>query len=334
MEEMVLYTTNIEAATAEIESAGGRVTMQLGDNMLMLEIPPDFITKKKIFASASAHISSSASLETLTYVQAYWMAREQRIIPPPPAQRWTERTAPIVLPRETPFLNEANSPYRKTLTGKIAFAAIIVSGPGSLAVSDDEKNKILSEVIVGLEFWTNAAPAMVNLQFKLYHGYVSISAADSTACPSYRACHDVFADPALEALGFSIGQAGKDEVAQYIKDNSGSDGAYIGFFSKYKQSHFAYAYSGGGPLYMQYSNDEWGPDQLDRVFAHETGHVFNAPDEYTAGKCNCYINYGKGSCSEGNHNCVDCTSSQSSCIMDSNEFSLCSYTKKHLGWCN
>ena len=196
------------------------------------------------------------------------------------------------------------------------------------------RKKILSEVIAGLEFWTDAAPAMTNLQFKFYYGYACIGASDSTYCSSYSACHDVFADPALEVLGFSTGQVGRDAVAQYIKDNSGSDGAYIGFFSKYKQNHFAYAYFGGGPLYMQYSNDGWGPDQLDRVFAHETGHVFNAPDEYTTGKCNCDRKYGKGTCSARNQNCVDCTSSQSSCIMDRNEFSLCSYTRKHLGWCD
>ena len=28
------------------------------------------------------------------------------------------------------------------------------------------------------------------------------------------------------------------------------------------------------------------------------------------------------------------TRSQSNCIMDTNDFTLCSYTKKHLGWCN
>ena len=334
MEEMLLHTDNIEAATAEIESVGGQVTIQLGDDLLVAKVPKEFITKKNSFASATAHISASASPDTMTYVQAYWMAREQKIKPQPPVQHWTERTAPVALPREIPFPDETNSPYRKTLTGKIAFAAIIVSGPGSLAIRDDERNKIISEVFTGLDFWTGAAPAMANLNFVLYSGYVGISAADSTYCSSYKACHDVFADPALQGLGFSTGQAGKDAVAQYIKDNSGSDGAYIGFFSKYKQSHFAYAYFGGGPLYMQYSNDGWGSDQIDRVFAHETGHVFNAPDEYTKGNCKCYRNYGEGTCSERNRNCIDCTSSQTSCIMDSNEFSLCSYTKKHLGWCD
>ena len=263
------------------------------------------------------------------------MAREQKIKPQPPVQHWTERTAPVALPRETP-LDEANSPYRNTLTGKIAFGSIIVSGPGNLTISDNEKGHIYSEVMAGLDFWSNAAPQTANLNFVHYTGFVSISAVDNTVCSTldYAACHDSFADPALQGLGFSTGQAGKDAVAQYIKERSRSDGAYIGFFSKYKQSHFAYAYTGGGPLYMQYSNDGWGPDQIDRVFAHETGHVFNAPDEYTEGKCNCDRNYGEGTCSEKNRNCIDCTSSQTSCIMNSNEYNICSYTKKHLGWCD
>ena len=42
---------------------------------------------------------------------------------------------------------------------------------------------------------------------------------------------------------------------------------------------------------MQYSNDGWGPDNLDKVFAHEIGHAFNARDEYT--NCNCYQYYGE-----------------------------------------
>jgi hypothetical protein len=124
-------------------------------------------------------------------------------------------------------------------------------------------------------------------------------------------------------MGLSTGRAGKDELAQYIKDRSGSDGAYIGpagFFSKYKQKRFAYAYVKGGPIYMQYSNSKWGPDQLDRVFAHETGHVFNAPDEYE--RCNCDNDYGKlkGTCTAKNQNCVGCTnataSPQSRCIIN------------------
>ncbi len=91
------------------------------------------------------------------------------------------------------------------------------------------------------------------------------------------------------------------------------------FQNNYRQYHFAYAYFEGGPLYMQYSNDGWGPDQFDKVFAHETGHVFNVPDEYY--KCRCSINYGKGACTAKNDNCTrndldKCTDHQPACIMD------------------
>ena len=56
MEKMLLHTGNIEAATAEIESTGGRVTMQLGDDLLIAQVPKDFITKKKQFCiSFSSH---------------------------------------------------------------------------------------------------------------------------------------------------------------------------------------------------------------------------------------------------------------------------------------
>ena len=332
MEEMLLHTDNFEAAEAEIESIGGKVTMFLGDELMVAKVPTSFVSKKQSFASSSAHIAHSAPPEVLSFVQAYWTAREDKTEPQPEILRWSEKTAPIVLPRESP--DPENSPYRTTLTGKIAFVAIIVSGPGSTAISESEKNTVISEIQAGLSFWTDQAQAAgVNLQFHLYYGYPHITVADSNYCSGYAGCHDLFANPALEKLGFETGKAGKDGVAQYIKDRSGADGAYIGFFSKYRQSHFAYAYFGGGPLYMQYSNDGWGTNQIDRVFAHETGHVFNSPDEYTS-NCDCNKNYGEGMCSARNGNCQRCTSHQAKCIMDSNDLSLCEYTKKHLGWCD
>ena len=335
MEEMLLHTDNIEAAEAEIESMGGRVMMFLGDELMVAKVPTSFVSKKQNFASSSAHIAQSASPEVLSFVQAYWTAREKNMKPQPEVMHWHEKTAPAALPRESPLPNPANSPYRSTLTGKIAFAAVIVSGPGRLTISESERSTITSEIISGCQFWTGSAPASANLKFDIDFHYVSISAEDSSFCADFPSCHDVFANPALEVLGFGTGQAGRDRLAQTTKDINGADGAYIGFFSKYRQSHFAYAYFGGGPLYMQYSNDGWGPNQIDRVFAHETGHVFNAPDEYT--NCDCNRSYGRGACTENNGNCEtatsSCTNSQTRCIMDANDFSLCEYTKKHLGWC-
>ena len=218
------------------------------------------------------------------------------------------------------------------MTGKIAVIVLVASGPGRLAISDAEFSKIKSEVFTAFDFWTGKAPASARLSFAMYSGLAKIKASDSSYCSSYSSCHNRFADPTLQYFGYRKGKAGKDKLAQKYKGIARANGAYLAFFSKYKQSHFAYAYFGGGPIYMQYSNDGWGPNQIDRVFAHETGHVFNAPDEYT--KCQCSKYYGRGRCTARNTNCVSCTSSQSSCIMDSNDLNnICASSRKHVGWC-
>ncbi len=330
MEEILLHTKDVAKATAEIEAIGGKVKIQLGHDLLMAILPADVATKQDAFLHASASIPSTAPEITHHNAKAYKMYREDKLGPQPKIQKWTEKTAPKAMSRPSP--GPANSPYTYTLRGKIAIAVLVASGPGSLAVSNAEFNLIYSEVLGGLEFWENKAPADADLSFVVYRGKANIGASDGAVGCEEAECHDVFAIPTVKYFGFSS----KDHVAQYIKDNSGSVGAYVAFFSKYRQSHFAYAYFYGGPIYMQYSNDGWGPNQIDRVFAHETGHVFNAPDEYTG--CYCYTSYGEGTCTARNTNCVEngrgCTNSQQSCIMDSNDLgNICAYSRKHVGWC-
>ena len=62
MEEMLLQVDDVQTATAEIESAGGRVTIQLGHDLLIAQFPCDFASKQGKFASALSHISSAATL--------------------------------------------------------------------------------------------------------------------------------------------------------------------------------------------------------------------------------------------------------------------------------
>ncbi len=90
----------------------------------------------------------------------------------------------------------------------------------------------------------------------LYWGKAIITASNPSYCSSAPSCHDKFVNRTLQGLKFSTGQAGKPSSTIY-KNDAKADGAFLTFFSKYKQIHFAYAYFGGGPLYMQYSNDGW-----------------------------------------------------------------------------
>ena len=94
----------------EIESIGGRVPLLFGDDLMVAKVPKG-VDKRRSFASSSAHISESASPETLMFVQIYWMAHEKKIKLQPPAQPWTEEPAHDLPPQQSSPVGEANSPY-------------------------------------------------------------------------------------------------------------------------------------------------------------------------------------------------------------------------------
>jgi hypothetical protein len=76
----------------------------------------------------------------------------------------------------------------------------------------------------------------------------------------------------------------------------------------------AYAYLGGPHTVALYGNGPLSINELDRVIAHEFGHIFQAPDEYSGG-CGC--GGGWGYFSTPNNNCADgsCTGQVGACIM-------------------
>ena len=73
---------------------------------------------------------------------------------------------------------------------------------------------------------------------------------------------------------------------------------------------------------MDYANDGWGPDNIDRVLAHETGHIFGCPDEYASSGCNCGGAWGRFG--EANSNCENCAGAAGvGCLMRANESKMC-----------
>ena len=99
MEEVLLYTQNIELATAEIKAAGGRISIQMGHDLLITKLPADVVANLERFQHSSAEIPSSASPATLNNVEVYKMQCAKKLQPQPKVQKWTERTAPQCLPR-------------------------------------------------------------------------------------------------------------------------------------------------------------------------------------------------------------------------------------------
>lgn len=75
----------------------------------------------------------------------------------------------------------------------------------------------------------------------------------------------------------------------------------------------AYAYLGGPHTVALYGNRQLGTGRLDRVMAHEIGHIFQALDEYSGGCGGCTDR--SGYLDERNGNCVICPLEIGKCVM-------------------
>lgn len=103
-------------------------------------------------------------------------------------------------------------------------------------------------------------------------------------------------DPALAKLGFGPGEDGYKDFMAQLRQDLGTEWGIVAFITKYPVGWSAYA--GTPRIVMAWSES----DSFDRVFAHETGHTFGAPDEYSASKCSCdsvkgrFLNAKNGNC--------------------------------------
>ena len=68
-----------------------------------------------------------------------------------------------------------------------------------------------------------------------------------------------------------------------------------------------------------------------QTFAHESGHIFGACDEYAGG---CSSSGCTSTCSHGtvNGNCETCNAGSRDCVMKANTFTLCNWTPGQVGW--
>ena len=90
----------------------------------------------------------------------------------------------------------------------------------------------------------------------------------------------------------------------------------------------AYAYFYGPYTVLLFRVQGWTTAQ---VFAHESGHIFGACDEYSGG---CGVWDCTSECSNGalNGNCEECNPQSRDCMMKANSWSLCGYTPTQVGW--
>ena len=102
----------------------------------------------------------------------------------------------------------------------------------------------------------------------------------------------------------------------------------------------------GGPYATVFwDSGGWGPANIGRVLAHETGHIFWACDEYLSGCFTCYycaFNVGPRNQVQTpwvtNANCENpsatgtCDVPLTYCMMKNDDYVLCPHTPGQIGW--
>jgi hypothetical protein len=347
-------TVDLGGLTAEIVEGSGRVTHQYGSRILIATVPPDQVQEIERRApeatmTPEARAVSEVARSGLDEVEAlgleafalrqsdaYAVAKAQR---PLNGQPWDSATAepPDVLEQEEPEALEAEAleaeaavPTSARLTGRVAVGLVIVEGVRSdLEFRASERVKAVAEVQNGLSWLgSQSSPGSVSWIYDLRVVALEVEPDPDDTDDQKEAR---WRDPAMAQLGFGPGLAGVRDYIEQLRATLNTDWTYCGFFTKYPVRHFGYATRGGPRLVMHYDNDNWGPDNIDRVFAHETGHIFGAPDEYANSNCNCGGQF--GFCSKPNGNCALCaTNGGVPCIMKHNTWELCGYTPFHLGF--
>jgi len=144
---------------------------------------------------------------------------------------------------------------------------------------------------------------------------------------------DKWRDPALSLLGFPAGAPGFTQLVDSVKASTGSQYGYVGFFTKMPTAWFAYA---NGLNSLKVVMRETGSSflnwtSIDRVYSHETGHIFGAFDEYTSSNCTCTASH-TGFFTEVNGNCQLCAVNPTACLMNNNVNVLCPFTQASIGW--
>lgn len=224
------------------------------------------------------------------------------------------------------------------MIGNATVGVVLPESSGAINVStedwsDAEESQVVDEIQTALNWWKVQNP-FANVNFTLSVNYRVPTKYEPISCkgypPSSGGEEDLWIRDTMNALGYP-GADYFGQVRNYInalRNSYNTNWAFAVFVvdsssdldGKFSEgTYFAYAYLGGPFLVMTYDNDGWGIDDMDKVTAHEVGHIFYATDEY-----NGVPEY------SGYLNVLDVDSS--SALMDDNDWWLSTGTIGQIGW--
>jgi hypothetical protein len=345
--KVLRFTQDVAAAGEEVTRLGGRIIHQFSPTAFVAELP-DAVDLMALTASTTQPAQpldavtqmavtawTTASAAKLARIAAAPSRTEGLSWDTPGYDPPREFGTPVAIVRaavDTEVVAESTgTPTSLYMIGSVAVGVVMVSrDTGTEVLTEAEQIKILQEVQEGLDWLTGVEPrARVSFVYDIRP--VTVTSAPgpySGVTEPYERFERDWRDAALAVMGYAAGRPGYQQYANDLRSSRHTDWAYVAFFTKYPLNHFAYAVV--EKLVMSYANDGWGPDNINRVFAHESCHIFGAADEY--GSCVCGTT--SGHLGVPNSNCVNCfpPGAQIPCLMNANTLSMCDFSRRQIGW--
>lgn len=209
--------------------------------------------------------------------------------------------------------------------------------PNSETWSEERKSAVLSQIMTGLDWWTKQ-----NTRSPLSFTYVS-----QTVATKYEPITRPYYDEALwiPDVMSKLGYAGSRFTAtrnyvNALRQQYSADWGYVIFVvdsnvdpnGKFADGLFAYAYLGGPFMVMTYDNNGYGINNMAVVAAHETGHIFNALDQYAGASGPNDYSPGYFSTVNGNHEYSSIATTPNSIMRGGIRWGLDNWARLSIGW--
>ncbi len=206
----------------------------------------------------------------------------------------------MLTPSDYPELTAQNADFSEApgyyntssfMIGSVAVGIVLPESAGNGENwTSTEQQQVVTEIQAGLDHWKSWGGASANLSFVYEIKYNVATTYEPISKPIDQHC------PWISEVMTNIGFPGAGgpcllQSRDYINDlrtRKGTDWAFVIFVvdssqdadGRFSDGYFGYAYRGGPYLVMPYDNASLGITAMDRITAHETGHIFYAADNY------------------------------------------------------
>lgn len=244
--------------------------------------------------------------------------------------------------KDRPPMKAGRNETSEYMIGRVSVGIVFIESDGTLDPNtetweDEDQEDLLHQIQKALEWWSEKGGYRASLSWTY-----EMRTVQTRYEPILHSSEDAEKWIQDVALKLGHGRGHHHDIhrnyANHLRDKYQTDWAFVIYAVNATQDEdghwkgggsVAWANLGGPLLVINNRCDGWGYQRVWVVVAHETGHIFNALDEYK-GAAN--GNERHGLLKVINGNAEDGGVVRKSCIMKADETVLCEFTAGQIGW--